>query len=321
MTNGAHWSAGPTGPHAPAVSATAADASELSISVVIPTHERPSYLAIALDSVLAQSRPPREVIVVDDACEDAARRVVERAAERCASGPALRYLSNTDAPGVSGSRNLGAAHATGDILALLDDDDSWEPGYLDAVRQRFSETDADVVLTWRYEDRGRWTVPCERVPEGLEAADVLSVNPGAVGSNLCIRRTVFDAVDGFDERLLFTEDKDLFYRVLRGEGQYAVVTQRLVRMGNPPGERATQGTARQLQGMRSYYYKHYGRCLRRDHRELKRVIRRAELRIGRSQETSVVRRYGYTVPLLLSARPRKWPTKRQLRSMLLPQHE
>ena len=287
------------------------------ISVVIPTHRRPALLRAAVGSVLAQTCPADEIIVVDDAADAATRATVEDlAASAAASGPPLRYVANPRR-GASASRNLGVAHAAGDIVALLDDDDSWAPTYLDAVRRRFEASAADVVLTWRVDLRGRWSLPVRSPREGLTADDVVATNPGAVGSNICLRREVFRRVGGFDETLPVSNDKDFFLRLLQAGASYAVVRQRLVRAGRHDGQRLTNSDMRRVAGLRAYYRKHFDACRPRHRRELRRMIRRAEWRVRRDRDARGWRRHLYTIGLLALARPRTIPTPERLKGLLL----
>jgi glycosyltransferase involved in cell wall biosynthesis len=93
------------------------------ISVIIPTHNRASTLPRALDSVLKQTRPADEIIVVDDGSNDATATLIAQ------DYPAMRYLHQPNR-GVSSARNLGIAHSSGDWIALLDSDDTWLPDKL-----------------------------------------------------------------------------------------------------------------------------------------------------------------------------------------------
>lgn len=114
------------------------------ISVVIPAYNAAATLPRALDSVLAQTRPAHEIIVVDDGSADATGDVVARyvvgdgardaardAAPDSAGGgaPRVRYLRQANA-GPSAARNRGVEEAGGDWIAFLDADDWYYPGRL-----------------------------------------------------------------------------------------------------------------------------------------------------------------------------------------------
>lgn len=94
-----------------------------SISVVIPTYNRANLIGETLESVLAQTRPPDEVIVVDDGSTDATGEVLARFAERVT---VLRIPNS----GELVARNKGIAHASGMLIAFCDSDDLWRPMHL-----------------------------------------------------------------------------------------------------------------------------------------------------------------------------------------------
>lgn len=94
-------------------------------SVIIPNYNNGATLKRAIDSVLTQSWPPHEVIVIDDGSTDNSRAVAE------AFGDKVRYVFQTNA-GVSAARNNGARLATGDWLAFLDADDIYMTNRLEA---------------------------------------------------------------------------------------------------------------------------------------------------------------------------------------------
>src|SRR5437762_126438 len=95
----------------------------LSVTAIVPTCDRPFFLKRALQSICAQELIPTEIIVVDDDDhEDATRRDVQG----WGFGQ-VRVVGNLHAKGVSGARNTGAAIASGELLAFLDDDDEWLP--------------------------------------------------------------------------------------------------------------------------------------------------------------------------------------------------
>ena len=255
------------------------------VSCVISTHARPALLAEALGSVAAQTRPPDEVLVVDDA-EVGDEETVERV-RRVGDRLPVRYLHRPSRAGASASRNAGATAATGDLLAFLDDDDLWAPGYLAAVQQALESVAAPLVVTWitRFRRTGAadgapLVEVCagRRIREGLAPTDVLVHNPGVTGSNLVIARAVFDRLGGYDVRLPVSNDKDLFWRLLREGVGYTVVARPLVFQRHHAGARLTRPGARYAEGLRRYRELHAGDLDERGRRELDWMIVRAQLR-------------------------------------------
>src|SRR5581483_7648961 len=112
--------------------AEGAEISQVTISVVIPTHNRALLLQRALRSVVAQSRPPDEILVVDDGSTDDTAEVVRRF-------ESVTYLHQENA-GASAARNHGVSVACGDFIAFLDSDDVWFPEYLERMANTIRAT-------------------------------------------------------------------------------------------------------------------------------------------------------------------------------------
>lgn len=102
-------------------------------TVLIPLYNKVAYVQRALDSVYAQSCQPGEILVVNDGSTDGSDDVVRRQ-----SSPLVRIVDQPN-QGVSIARNNGLAAATQPFIAFLDADDSWRPGFLEAM-QRAIET-------------------------------------------------------------------------------------------------------------------------------------------------------------------------------------
>ena len=94
------------------------------VTVLIATHNRPVHVRQALDSVLAQSVPAREIIVVDDGSTD------DTPEQLASYGPPVRVLRQQNA-GASAARNFGIRNATSTWVAFLDDDDVWLPAKIE----------------------------------------------------------------------------------------------------------------------------------------------------------------------------------------------
>ncbi len=109
----------------------------ITISVIIPVWNRESYVCRALESVLAQSYKPSEIIIVDDGSTDSSIRVIR---DRFSSELRAGYISLIETPhtGVSDTRNIGLKKATGDLIAYLDSDNVWRSDYLLVMAGLFS---------------------------------------------------------------------------------------------------------------------------------------------------------------------------------------
>jgi glycosyltransferase involved in cell wall biosynthesis len=109
-----------------------------SISVVIPTYNRAALLGRAVESALAQTVAPLEILIVDDGSTD-------NTAEVCrAWGAPVRYIRTANG-GVAKARNVGMAEARGEWVALLDSDDEWEP---DKLAAQCAALDAASEARW-----------------------------------------------------------------------------------------------------------------------------------------------------------------------------
>jgi glycosyltransferase involved in cell wall biosynthesis len=188
----------------------------LRVSVVIPTHNHGRFVEEAVESVLGQTHPPAETIVVDDGSTDDTAARLERFAGR------VEVIRQANA-GVSAARNRGAAHATGELLAFLDADDAWVSTKLERQVARLQadeglglvhcgviEVDADgQKLRERLDGQEGWVADA-MLRFGGEGV-ILGGGSGAV-----LRRDAYLEVGGFDARLSTSADWDLYYRVARG---------------------------------------------------------------------------------------------------------
>ena len=100
------------------------------VSVIIIVYNGETYLAEAIDSVLAQTWPDYELLVVDDGSHDGSRELTQSYVD--AHPERVRLLRHPGGVnrGMSATRNLGLTHAKGELVAFLDADDIWAPGKL-----------------------------------------------------------------------------------------------------------------------------------------------------------------------------------------------
>jgi len=97
------------------------------VSVIIPVYNCEKFLPQTLDSVLGQTYPNWEAVVINDASTD---NSLSKALEYARKDPRIKVYSMTENAGVSACRNAGITHASGRFLAFLDSDDLWQPNKL-----------------------------------------------------------------------------------------------------------------------------------------------------------------------------------------------
>lgn len=116
----------------------------MNVSAIIPTFNRRSYIRRAIDSVLAQTVPVDEIIVVDDGSTDGTAEAVE-----AWYGPSVRVINQARA-GVSGARRRGIQEARGKWIAFLDSDDEWTSRRNGELLDAATQVPADVA--WIFGD-------------------------------------------------------------------------------------------------------------------------------------------------------------------------
>lgn len=248
---------------------------EFAVSCIIPTHGRPDFLREALESVLQQSFPVREVIVVSDDGNPESERVVASFSDRAVP---VRHVRNMTSPGASGSRNLGAQVAEGEWLAFLDDDDLWAPEMLQHVAEIVAEHDTDCVVTWLELFRGNDAAPGLQIAPRVTARISAAQNPGVTGSNFVMRRVAFDKHHGFDPDLRVLNDIDFFYRFLLNGGSYEVNPRPEVKQRRHNDGQLTRDTEMRAKGVEQYMNKHRSTMRLSDVRHLRLMAHRIRYR-------------------------------------------
>lgn len=182
---------------------------EVEISVVIPGYNHARFLAQAIESVLDQSYPVREVIVVDDGSTDNTREIAAGFGDR------IRYIYQ-DNSGPSRARNRGIREARYPWIALLDSDDWWLPEKI-RLQTEALEREPGAVLVyssvyWVRQD-GTWELRRALPPNRLWPR--LRYHQCVLGSDsvVLVRRDALLEAGGFDETLIACEDWDLWVRL------------------------------------------------------------------------------------------------------------
>lgn len=180
------------------------------VSVVIPTRNRAALLTRAIESVLCQTYPYLDVVVVDDASQDDSASAVEVAARR---DPRVRYLRHHANKGGSAARNSGIEVARGSLVAFLDDDDRWASTKIARQLEELRSYDG-VLCGFALATPGRLRKGT-RVRGMRSAVNRSRLRQGFyVGwgtSSILVRRRVLDEIR-FDEHLPCGQDWDFVIR-------------------------------------------------------------------------------------------------------------
>ncbi|MFN7956486.1 MAG: glycosyltransferase family A protein [bacterium] len=159
---------------------------------MLPVYDCEAYVGEAIESVLAQTVAPDELIVVDDGSTDASLAVVERFAR-----PSLHVIRQQNA-GIGAARNRGLGGATGELIAFIDADDLWERDKLElqigALRQR---DDLQLVFGHLVE----FLSPDRAAELGGSLEVGTAPVPGLIATTLLVRRTAVERIGPFDETL------------------------------------------------------------------------------------------------------------------------
>ena len=113
-----------------------------SVTAIIPAFRSEKVVIRAIESVLSQSSPVDEIIVVDDASDDHTAQVVR---DFAINQPQIRLIVNNQNLGPGQSRNIAWSLATSEYLAFLDADDTWHPKKIELQREWFSANPSEVI--------------------------------------------------------------------------------------------------------------------------------------------------------------------------------
>lgn len=183
------------------------------VSVIIPAYNVQPYIAEAVDSALGQSYHDVDVVVVDDGSTDGTVRVLAQ------YGDGITLVTQPNR-GLPAARNAGIRASTGDVVALLDGDDTWLPERVErcveVLLERpdvgFVTTDASLIDA-RGADLGE--TYCDQVPFPRVRFAEAMVRQNMVYGSPLVRRSVFDAAGPFDETLTSGgEDYDMWLRLV-----------------------------------------------------------------------------------------------------------
>jgi glycosyltransferase involved in cell wall biosynthesis len=184
------------------------------VSVVIPAYNQARFVAQAVESVLAQTVPAAEVIVVNDGSSDDTAPVLDR------FRAPVRVVTQQN-QGVSRARNAGVAASSGDAVAFLDADDVWKPKKLAAQVELLARSPEVGLVHCGVEQIDGQGVVLGHHLDGMQGwvfEEMLLFRRSVIlggGSGVMLRRELFDELGGFDPCLSTSADWDFYFRAAR----------------------------------------------------------------------------------------------------------
>lgn len=187
------------------------------VSVYMPTKDRLDLLRIAVDSVLAQTYRPIELIVVNDGSKDGTRAYLD---ELAATNPVVRAIHHDHPVGAPRSRNEAIRAARGEWVTGLDDDDAFEPHRIEALLQFATMLEKcgapfSAVYSQYNTVRGESVTPTMKRGT-VRLDDLFATN--LVGNQIFVRKDAIVAAGMYDESLPAWQDLDMIMRVVAMHG-------------------------------------------------------------------------------------------------------
>ena len=194
----------------------------IKFSVIIPCYKTNKLLYKSLSSVFKQKTKPYEIIIIfSNKISKDQRNFLKKKNKNLK----MFFSKNGNA---SQNRNFGALKAKGNYLAFLDDDDLWSKDYLSSIKKKIRESKSKLVLTWLKKIKNNKVSKFKEISQKVKSKDLLTFNPGVIGSNIVIEKKIFKNIGGFDKKLTSSEDKDFLIRFLDKKLKFNILKKRLV---------------------------------------------------------------------------------------------
>lgn len=203
-----------------------------SISAIVPLYNGRPFVTAAIRSIVNQTVPPLELIVIDDGSTDGSDEDIA-----VIDAPFPVKVIRQENRGQSAARNEGVRNASGEFIAFLDQDDEWRAAHLEVLGRHITRS---PDIGWAYGDFDEVDALGRTVTRGFinqsgaahpkhTLAHCLSGDLMILPSASLMRTEAYAQLDGFDERLCGYEDDDLFLRMFRADWAHAYVPKSITR--------------------------------------------------------------------------------------------
>ncbi len=189
------------------------------VTIIIPTYGTPQFLKKSIESVISQTYTDWELIIVDDNNPDTeARKETQKlVAEFTKADSRIRYIQHTHNKNGAAARNTALVEAKGEYVSFLDSDDEYMPNRLAKcvkVLEASEDNVAGVYTGCEFRRGGKTYLRYADVKTGNFLVDTLACRfMFCTGSNIFMRKSVVDKMNGFDEAFLRHQDYEFLVRV------------------------------------------------------------------------------------------------------------
>lgn len=238
------------------------------VSVYIPTYNRAAMVRRALTSVVAQTWPALDIIVVDDgSCEEQRTQL-----DQLADAFPIRLLNNRFGKGACGARNTAIEAAKGEFITGLDDDDELLPEHISLLMARFQAGDCSCVASSVRVHTPTGT-SIRDADSGLITLDAL-LHYNKIGNQVLTRTEWLTAIGGFDESMPAFQDYDTWVRLVARFGPAVKLTSTgYVLHQEHEGERISASGDRRRRALGLFMEKHAA-LLNGSHRQSLELLQR-----------------------------------------------
>lgn len=217
------------------------------ITVITPTYNRAEYLANAIDSVLKQSYPDWEQLVIDDNKPDSvARKATEEVMARYTDSR-IHYIKNDHNMGGAAARNVGIFTAKGDYIAFLDDDDMYLPDRLKVQVEAMQKNGWDVCVmdgaTYNYATGEKVAERHQHLQNGMTKDELIRVHLlyHISGTNsFMFRKDFIQKIGGFDD-VPSCQEYILMQKALDANPRFGYIPEIQIKNFMHPGEQLSTG--------------------------------------------------------------------------------
>lgn len=214
---------------------------EDTVAVLVPCYNAAEYIVQALDSAMAQTHPPTQIVIVEDGSTDNSRDIVKEYAKQRGNEGVEIVLIEQENKGEATSRNVGIAAATTKWIANLDADDWWELDKLEKQIEAANAAGPECVLVHTGGKKiftdGRITVGSMNGPDRKVGwCTEQLIEPVAMGHpSVMYRRDAINDIGGYNPQYIRACDQDMYMR-LSAVGTFAFVAEHLVNYRAHPNQ-------------------------------------------------------------------------------------